>query len=351
MNKRKKKSSFKKIFAITVTVIVFVGLFFAYLAYLAILQPNVDLDREFTHLYIPTGSTYEDVKAILHSEGIIENEKTFDWLAEKKKYPSRVRPGRYRIYNEMGNNQLINLLRSGVQDPVNVTFNNIRTKEQLAGAVASYIEADSLSIISLLNDEEVMGEYGLNKETAVLLFIPNTYEFYWNTSAQQLLERMNSEYNAFWNNRRRQLAERSGMTPIEVSIMASIVRQETSKRDEMATIAGVYVNRIKRNIPLQADPTVVFAVGDFSINRVLNRHLAIDSPYNTYKYAGLPPGPISLPEPYIIDAVLNNEDHEYVFFCARDDFSGYHAFAKTYSEHLQNARRYQRALNERRIMQ
>lgn len=322
-----------------------------YLAYVTILKPNVHIDREYTHFFIPTGSTFDDVKQALLAEGIVKNEKTFQWLAEKKRYPNRVLPGRYRIYDDMGNNDLINLLRSGVQDPVNVTFNNIRTKEQLAGAVASYIEADSLSIITLLNDPEIMQEFDLTTETAVLLFIPNTYEFFWNTSARQLLDRMNREHNAFWTRRRLQQAEKIGMTPIEVAIMASIVRQETSKRDEMGTIAGVYVNRIKRNIPLQADPTVVFAVGDFSINRVLNRHLAIDSPYNTYKYPGLPPGPISLPEPYIIDAVLNYEDHEYVFFCARDDFSGYHAFAKTYSEHLQNARRYQRTLNERRIMQ
>ncbi|MBW6499369.1 MAG: endolytic transglycosylase MltG [Bacteroidales bacterium] len=351
MVKRKNKALFKKILAFAGALFLIGALVAGYLAYVTILKPNVDIGPEYTHFFIPTGSTFEDVKEALLAEGIVENEKTFQWLAEKKRYTNRVLPGRYRIYDDMGNNELINLLRSGVQDPVNVTFNNIRTKEQLAGVVAGYIEADSLSIINLLGDAETMQEYGLTTETAVLLFIPNTYEFFWNTSAQQLLNRMNREHNAFWTRRRLQQAEKIGMTPIEVAIMASIVRQETSKRDEMATIAGVYVNRIKRNIPLQADPTVVFAVGDFTINRVLNRHLAIDSPYNTYKYPGLPPGPISLPEPYIIDAVLNYEDHEYVFFCARDDFSGYHAFAKTYSEHLQNARRYQRALNERRIMQ
>jgi len=350
MTGRKKKSPLLKILGSVLAVIVTIGVFVAYFAYVAILKPNVHIDREYTHVYIPTGSTFHEVKAILINEGIIENEKTFEWLAEKKKYPNRVLPGRYRIYNDMGNNELINLLRSGVQDPVRVTFNNIRIKEQLTGVVSSYLEADSLSILNLLRDEEIMQNYGMNRETAILLFIPDTYEFFWNTSAQQLLDRMHREYNSFWSRRRRQQAEKIGMTPVEVAIMASIVRQETSKRDEMSRIAGVYVNRIKRNIPLQADPTVVFAVGDFTINRVLNRHLAIDSPYNTYKYPGLPPGPISLPEPFIIDAVLNYEEHEYIFFCALDDFSGYHAFAKTYSEHIQNARRYQRALNERQIM-
>ena len=348
MAKKKKKSL--KILAVIFVIFSIIGLTLGYFAYITILKPNVELDKEFTHIYIPTGSTFEDVKTILVEQGIIDNVKSFEWLAEKKKYPNRTLPGRYRIYDHIGNNDLINLLRSGVQDPVRVTFNNIRIKEQLAGAVASYLEADSLSILNLLNHEEVMQNYGLNTKTAILLFIPDTYEFYWNTSAEQLLERMNREYNNFWSRRRLQQAEKIGMTPIEVAIMASIVRQETSKRDEMSTIAGVYVNRIRQNIPLQADPTVVFAVGDFTINRVLNRHLAIDSPYNTYKYPGLPPGPISLPEPFIIDAVLNYEQHEYIFFCARDDFSGYHAFAKTYAEHLQNARRYQQALNERRIM-
>lgn len=350
MTPKKKKKNIFKLLGFVVALLAIIGLVGAWFAYKTILKPNVVIDREFTHVYIPTGSTFDDVKAILHEQGIIENEKTFQWLAEKKRYPNRVRPGRYRIYNDMGNNELINLLRSGVQDPVRITFNNIRVREQLAGVVAANIEADSVSILNLLNNEEVMQKYGLTKETAKLLFIPDTYEFYWNTSAEQLLDRMYREYNRFWNKRRLELAEKTGMTPVEVAIMASIVRQETTKRDEMSRIAGVYVNRIKRNIPLQADPTIVFAVGDFTMNRVLNRHLAIDSPYNTYKYTGLPPGPISLPEPYIIDAVLNFEKHEYVFFCAREDFSGYHAFAETYQEHLRNARRYHQALNERRIM-
>ena len=348
---RRKKGQIVKILALAGALLLIVGLVAGYMAYVAILKPNIHTEREFSYLYIPTGSTFEDVKRILLEEQLIDNDKTFEWVARKKNYHNRVLPGRYKIFDNMGNNELVNLLRSGEQEPVKVTFNNIRTREQLAGAISSYLEADSLSILSLLNNDSLMQEYGLSRETAILLFIPDTYELYWNTSARQLLDRMSREYDSFWNHRRRRQAAQTGMNPVEVAIMASIVRQETSKRDEMERIAGVYVNRIEKNIPLQADPTIVFALGDFGINRVLTRHLAIDSPYNTYKYAGLPPGPISLPEPYIIDAVLNYEDHEYVFFCARDDFSGYHAFAETYSEHLANARRYQRALNERRIME
>jgi UPF0755 protein len=320
--------------------------------YNAIYQPNVYLgERKTTHIYIPTGSTFRDVKEILYSNGLIINTNTFEWLAEKKNYRNNIQPGRYLIREDMANNDLINLLRSGQQDPVRLTFNNIRTKEQLAGNIARQLEADSVAIIRLLNDTSYLDKFELKPETAKLLFIPDTYEFYWNTSAEQLIERMHREYRNFWNENRLQKAKRINLTPVQVSTLASIIQLETSKRDEYARIAGVYINRLRRNMRLQADPTVVFAVGDFSIRRVLNRHLEIDSPYNTYRYAGLPPGPISLPDPRVIDGVLNYENHEYLFFCARDDFSGYHAFARTYSQHLINARKYQNALNQRNIKQ
>jgi UPF0755 protein len=323
----------------------------AYKLYHAIYEPNVFLgDRRTKHIYLPTGSNFTDVKATLYENGMIINRNTFEWLAEKKNYKNNIKPGRYLIREDMGNNELINLLRSGEQDPVNLTFNNIRLKEQLAGVISRQIEADSASIIRLLNDPEMLRKYDLTPETSKLLFIPNTYEFFWNTSAEQLLERMQREYNTFWNEDRKAKAEKLNLTPTEVSTLASIVQLETIKPDEYRRVAGVYLNRLKRSMPLQADPTVIFATGDFSIRRVLNRHLAIDSPYNTYKYAGLPPGPIALPEARVIDGVLNYENHDYLYFCARDDFSGYHAFARTYSQHLANARRYQNALNQRRIM-
>jgi UPF0755 protein len=333
------------------TVLVLAGFAAAYIIYHNVFEPNVDLEgRNHVHIYIPTGSTYADVKHILKEDEVLGNYETFDRIARRKNYHNLVRPGRYRILDGMSNNDLINMLRAGNQDPVNVTFNNIRTREQLAGSVSRMLEADSLSLISLLSDPEVASRFGFNLETFPLMFIPNTYEFFWNTSASQLLERMYREHQRFWNRSRLEQAARINLTPAEVGILASIVQLETNKNDEMARIAGVYINRLKKNMPLQADPTVVFAVGDFTINRVLNRHLAVDSPYNTYRNPGLPPGPISLPAPFVMDQVLQYETHEYIFFCAKDDFSGYHAFARTYSEHLANARRYQRALNERRIM-
>jgi UPF0755 protein len=348
---RKKITRRKKILAVGLLLLFMAGAIASFLAYTIVFQPNLDLEgRKYVHFYIPTGSSFQDVRDQLQSDGLIRNMRSFTFLAERKNYPNRVMPGRYRLHQRMGNNELINLLRSGNQDPVMVTFNNIRTKEQLAGSLGSQLEADSLSILRLLNDSALLESYGKNPHTAPLLFLPNTYEFFWNASARQIMERMHREYQVFWNDSRIQKANEAGLSPVQAGILASIVERETSKVDEMARIAGVYINRLRRNMPLQADPTVVFAVGDFSITRVLNRHLAVDSPYNTYRYGGLPPGPISLPEPGVIDQVLQFEDHNYLYFCARDDFSGYHAFARTYSEHLANARRYHQALNQRRIM-
>ncbi len=353
--KRRKKNKstpfwLKVLVSIFIIVIVSGGIA-AWRLYHAIYQPNIFLgERKTTHIFVPTGSSFNDVKTILYENGMIINTNTFEWLAEKKNYRNNIRPGRYLIHEDMGNNELINLLRSGEQDPVMVTFNNIRLKEQLAGNIASQIEADSLAIINLLNDPVYLEQYNMTPETSKLLFIPNTYEFFWNTSAEQLLTRMHREYNTFWNEQRRAKAEQINLTPEEVGTLASIIQLETSRPDELPRVAGVYINRLKRNMRLQADPTVIFAVGDYSIRRVLNRHLETDSPYNTYKYAGLPPGPIALPEQRVIDGVLNYENHEYLYFCAKDDFSGYHAFARTYSQHLANARRYQNALNQRQIM-
>jgi UPF0755 protein len=353
--KKKKKNAstpfwLKIIISIMVILVISAGIA-GWRLYHAIYQPNVFLgQRKTTHILIPTGSNFQDVKAVLYANGMIVNTNTFEWLAEKKNYRNNIKPGRYLIHESMGNNDLINLLRSGQQDPVMVTFNNIRQKEQLAGNLARQIEADSVSIIQLLNDRDFLQKYDLRPETAKLLFIPNTYEFFWNTSAEQLMERMHREYKAFWNEQRIQKAKNINLSPNEVGTLASIVQQETSRPDEYARVAGVYVNRLHKNMRLQADPTVIFAAGDFTIRRVLNKHLEINSPYNTYMYAGLPPGPIAIPEPRVIDGVLNYEKHEYLFFCAKDDFSGYHAFARTYSQHIANARRYQNALNQRKIM-
>ncbi len=300
-------------------------------------------------LFISEDATYEQVLDSLKTNDVLENYKAFRWTAKKKNYQANLKPGRYHIKKGMTSNQITDMLRSGRQEPVGLTFNNVKFKEDLAGKVSKYIEADSLSILNLFSDESRIKNYGFTPETFRAMFIPNTYEFYWTTTADEFADRMKKEYEKFWNNERRKKAEEIGLTPVEVTILASIVQSETAQPDELRRVAGLYVNRLRRGQLLQADPTVKYAVGDFSLRRILNTHLEIDSPYNTYKYAGLPPGPINFPEPASIDAVLNYEKHDYIYMAAKPDFSGYHNFSSTLSQHNRNAAKYRAALNELKI--
>lgn len=300
---------------------------------------------------IPPKATYKQVLDSLKKHDLIINYTAFNWVAKRKKYAQSIKPGKYLLDKGLNTNEIVNMLRSGNQHPVQVTFNNLRFLTELAGDVSKYIEPDSLELITKFDDPITYQRYGFNKYTFHCMFIPNTYEFYWTTTADQFLERMWMEYKRFWNQGRRDKAKALGLTPEEVMTVASIVQEETNKKDEKPIVAGVYLNRIKRGMLLQADPTVKFALGNFQIKRVLNSHLAIDSPYNTYKYAGLPPGPIDFPEISSIDAVLNAAKTPYIYMCARQDFSGYHNFAKTLSAHLANARRYKEALDSLRIFQ
>ncbi|HSH50267.1 MAG TPA: endolytic transglycosylase MltG [Bacteroidales bacterium] len=318
--------------------------------YNRIYEPNVMVaDSTVKYLYIPTGSDFEDVKRIIVENNILENSSSFVWLAEKKNYPSHVYPGRYALKHEMSNNEIINLLRSGFQEPVKVVFNNIRTKKQLAGRIAKQIEADSLALLKAFTNDSIIKDYDFKPETFTCIFIPNTYEFWWNTTATSFVQRMYKEYQRFWTKNRLTKAKALNLTPEEVITLASIVDEETLFNDEMQKVAGVYVNRLRKRMHLQADPTLKYALGDFSIKRVLTVHKQIDSPYNTYKHYGLPPGPISIPSIAAIDAVLNYEQHNFLYFCARPDFSGYHNFAQTLTQHNINARKYQRALDKERI--
>ncbi len=300
-------------------------------------------------LYIPTGSGFEDVIQLLAANNILRDTNSFRWLAERKNYPNHVHPGKYKITDGLSNNQLVGLLRSGRQEPVKLVFNNIKTAQKLAGTVSTQIEADSLEILSIFWDTALLAEHQLSRETVFGVFIPNTYEIYWNTSASQFLERMIREYRIFWNEKRLAQARKIGLTPMEVMTLASIVDEETLKMEEEERVAGLYMNRLKQGIRLQADPTVKFAAGDMSITRVLNKHLAIESPYNTYRNGGLPPGPVVIASVSAINAVLKYERHNYLYMCAREDFSGYHNFARTLSQHNKNARSYRKALDRRKI--
>lgn len=298
---------------------------------------------------IPTGSSYEQVLDTLESNLNIKNLKVFGWIAKKKNYPSLIKPGRFVIGNNLSYNGLINLLRSGRQTPVKITFNNVRTLNQLAGKIGKQIEADSSEIISFLSDESNYSSDGFNKENIISLFIPNTYEIYWNTDALKLYTRMLKEYRLFWNELRIAKAKEKNLNPVEVAILASIIDDEVVKPTEKPIIAGVYINRLKRGIPLQACPTIKFALNDFTITRVLKKYLLVDSPYNTYRHNGFPPGPIGCPTIEGIDAVLNAEKHDYLYFAAKADFSGYHNFSRTLSEHNHYAALYQKELDKRKI--
>lgn len=310
---------------------------------------NVTPVKKHTVIYIPTGASYDQVMDTISSKLLIKNKEVFNWIAVKKKFPEKIHPGRYVINKSLTYNGLINLLRSGKQTPVKVTFSNARTLNDIAGRIGKQIEADSVRIVDFFSDDSNYKSDGFKKENIIALFIPNTYEFYWNTNVKELYSRMLKEYRLFWNAARVSKAKEEDLNPFEVSILASIIDDEVVKRDEKPRIAGVYINRLKRGMPLQACPTIKFAMNDFTITRVLNKYLLIDSPYNTYRHTGFPPGPIGCATIEGIDAVLNAEKHDYLFFAAKADFSGYHNFSRTLSEHNRFASLYQKELNKRKI--
>ena len=339
----------KKIIIISILIfLVLTGIGMCFYGYKIIFSNNISPQSE-NYLYIKTGSTYSQVTDLLKEKNIVIKQKTFQKVAKWKNYPQKIKSGRYAIKQGMNNNELVNMLRSGRQDAMNFTFNNIRTKEQFAGRVSEQLEMDSVELLNLLNDTDFLSSYNLHSQTALTIFIPNTYQMWWNISTEDFVKKMYEEYKKFWTKERTQKASEMNLSPVEVSILASIVEEENHRTDEQARIAGVYMNRLKKGILLQADPTLVFAWGDFSIRRVLNYHKEIDSPYNTYKYAGLPPGIIRIPSPTCIDNVLNYEHHNYIFMCAKEDFSGYHNFAVTNSQHEANAQKYRNKLNQLKI--
>jgi UPF0755 protein len=312
--------------------------------------PNVNIkDNEKVYLYIPTGSDYNDVIQIIKTLNIIKDIDSFEWTARKKNYAENIHPGRYLLKNRMSNNELVNKLRSGRQDPVQLTFNKIRTLEQFANRIEAQIEIDAGKLLYLINTNSVQKKYGLNEHTIKCMFIPNTYEFYWNTSEEKFLDRMFKEYNDFWNTHRTIKADQMNMTKEQIITLAAIVDEETKQDSEKRIVAGVYMNRLRIGMRLQADPTIIYAIGNFNIKRVLQKHYEIDSPYNTYIYAGLPPGPICIPEISSIEAVLDYDKNDYLYFCAKPDFSGYHSFARTLEQHNRNAALYRRELNKRKI--
>jgi UPF0755 protein len=340
------------ILPVILAVILIAALVSGYKYYRANYAPNVTSQGEAAYFYVRPGADFTEVLDSLRSRQILKDERTFVTVALRKNYPDNIHAGRYRLAAGMNNRALVHVLMFGMQEPVRLTLSgNIRTNRRLAVLLSRHIQPDSLEILQALNDTQRTNAYGFSPATIMGMFIPNTYEVYWTIGVEALMQRMKKEYDAFWHDERREKAAAMQFTPQEVVTLASIVCEETLKADEMPRVAGVYVNRLRKGIPLQADPTLKFAAGNFAMRRVLTRYKNIDSPYNTYKYAGLPPGPICVPPPVAIDAVLNYEQHQYIYFCAKADFSGYHNFSKTLAQHNQYAREYQRTLSQNRIFQ
>ena len=292
------------------------------------------------------GTTIDEVLTMMEQDYEIGSRQDMKLHARMMhfNYPE---PGHYEFEAQLGNRELIEHLKIGAQTPVKITWNNaIRTREQLAGKVSSYLMMDSVTLLSYLEDDRFLEQYGMDKESSRCLFIPNTYEVYWTITPEQLFERMDREFNAFWNMERRDKADALGLTPVEVAIVASIVEGESHNKKEMPLIASLYLNRVKKGMLLQACPTVIYAVGDFSLRRVLYSHLKTDSPYNTYMYRGLPPGPIRCPSPETLDMVLNAPKTDYLFMCADPSLNGTHIFSASFAKHVNAAKEYHNMMDQ-----
>jgi UPF0755 protein len=339
----------KKKIIIVIIVIVIIGSLFAYNLYSRIYNSNV---TETSFIYIPTEATFADVQLLITPYLI--NSKSFLWVAEKKNYPNKIRPGKFRIKKGMSNDELVDHLRGGKAETIKLTFNNQDSYAKLAGRIALQIEADSISILKAMQETEFLNQNEFGLETGLVMYIPNSYDFYWNTSAEQFRERMLKEYNNYWNENRVERARSKNLTPIQVATLAAIVQKETSQVNERPKVAGLYLNRLNDRWPLQADPTIIYALKqkygqDSTFRRVLNKDLRIDSPYNTYQNVGLPPGPIAMPDISSIEAVLNPKDHSYYYMCASVTDIGSHEFARTLREHNKNARKYQKWISAQGI--
>jgi UPF0755 protein len=317
--------------------------------YNCLICPGFDM-KEPVSVYIGSQKDFDALLFDLETVANIKNPVFFKKLASFMHYhEENMRTGRYVITPSMSCPDVIRMFRNGQQTPVNITFNNVRLKTDFAEKAGSQLMFGSESLLEKINDPAVCKNFGFDTTTIVSMFIPNTYEMYWNISATKFLERMKKEYDRFWTTERLEKAKAVPLTPVQVAVLASIVEEETAEKSDYAMIAGLYINRLRKGMLLQADPTVKFAVGDFSLRRILYAHLAVDSPYNTYKHSGLPPGPIRLPSIAGMDAVLNYARHNYLYMAAKEDLSGETYFAATYAEHIRNARKYQAALNRKNI--
>jgi UPF0755 protein len=311
----------------------------------ALWWPNARPPQQPYYLFIRTGASYADVRAKLVADHVLLDTATFDRVSAQLRYPASVRSGRYAIKRNESNWSLIRRLRAGEQSAIRVSFPAVRTRADWARQVGRQLECGADSLLRAMTEPKLLEAIGATRETIMARFLPNTYEIYWNAKPEAVIRKMHEAYEAFWNAERLAQAKALPLTPLQVSILASIVEAESYRADERPRIAGLYLNRLRQGMMLQADPTVIFATQDFTIRRVMERHLRTDSPYNTYKYSGLPPGPINCPTIPAIEAVLAPEKHDFIFFSAKSDFSGYHNFSRTYGQHLRVANEYRNELS------
>jgi UPF0755 protein len=315
--------------------------------YLRYFGPNVTGTEEY--LYIHTGEDFDDVYKTIQDKGIVTDTATFSWAARNMKYVGHVKPGKYRLHEGMSNRKFIRMLQLGDQEQVDLSFHVFRTKEQFAAFVSKKLEADSATLIRYLDSGAFVKQYGFTTENAFVMIMPDSYKLFWNISPDKFYKRMYAHYENFWTPARKQQAAALNLTVPQVSILASIVDAEAVYDDEMPTIAGLYLNRLRKGMKLESDPTVIFAMNDFTIHRVLNRYLSVNSPYNTYMHTGLPPGPVMLPSVNAVKAVLNYQKNDYIYMVAKEDFSNRHNFATNVAEHNKNAQKFRKALDERNI--
>ncbi len=305
--------------------------------------------QKTTYIYIDRDDTIDSIYNKVKNQGHPTSFKGFLWMAKYRDYPRNIHTGRYAIHPGENVYHVFSRLYRGYQDPINLTIGSVRTLDRLARSIGKQLMIDSAEVAKVMNDSLFQHKLGYNKETIPCLFIPETYQVYWDMSVTDLFERMQKEHQKFWNQERLNKATAIGMTPAEVCTLASIVEEETNNNPEKPMVAGLYINRLHSDMPLQADPTIKFALQNFGLRRITNAHLSVDSPYNTYRNLGLPPGPIRIPSPIGLDAVLNYVKHDFIYMCAKEDFSGTHNFASNYADHMKNARKYWNALNERKI--
>lgn len=311
--------------------------------------PNTKAFGDSKFFYVRTGSTYSNVLDGLEQQEIIRNRSSFDWVSRELGYPQHVKAGKYKINRGMSNFEIVKLLRSGRQTPVTLTITKLRTKKDFIHKICTSLEADSATLLALISDQVYLRQFNVDTNTVMCAILPNSFQFYWNTSAENAFKKIEAGREEFWTDAHKESARHLGLTINQVTILASIVEEESNKNDEKPLISSVYLNRFRKGMRLQADPTVKFALQDFGLRRIREVHLQFDSPYNTYRNEGLPPGPICTPSIKTLEAVLNTPETDYLYFCAKWDFSGYHAFAANYADHMKNARAYQAALNARGI--